>query len=71
MKVALSEWHDKATCVWCEKERECVSTTFSDGFLNKAAMCWKCLQTAFKVRSRQKPDRAEVDSSSARPPETR
>lgn len=64
MKVQLSEWHESATCCWCEKERECVSTTFSDGFLNKAAMCWKCLQTAFKVRSRQPNAKAQPTESS-------
>lgn len=53
MKVALTVWHDSATCCWCEKEKECVSTTFSDGFLKDAKLCWKCLQTSYKVRSQQ------------------
>ena len=53
MKVTLSEWHTEACCSWCEKDRECVTATFADGFLQNALMCWKCLQTAFKVRSRQ------------------
>lgn len=57
MKVALTEWQESATCCWCEKERECVTTTFSDGFLREASLCWKCLQTAFKVRSRQQGDK--------------
>lgn len=51
MKVVLSGRHESAKCVWCEKDRECVTTTFSDGLFTNASLCWKCLQTAFKVRS--------------------
>ena len=65
MKVQLSEWHESTTCCWCEKERECVATTFSDGFLNKANLCWKCLQTSFKVRSRQ-----QTPTATSQTPET-
>lgn len=55
MHVTLSSWHESAVCTWCEKDRECVATTFSDGFLKEAPLCWKCLQTAYKVRQRQQP----------------
>ncbi|MDP1796579.1 MAG: hypothetical protein Q8K78_03820 [Planctomycetaceae bacterium] len=45
---------DNAHCTWCEKDdRECVVASFSDGFLKDAPLCWKCLQTAMKVRARQ------------------
>ena len=53
MKVVLTQWIETQTCCWCEKERECTKVTFSDGFLKDSAICWKCLQTAFKVRSKQ------------------
>ena len=53
MKVVLSDRQVSAKCVWCEKDRECVSSTFSDGFIKQQLLCWKCLQTAFKVRSQQ------------------
>ncbi len=64
MSVTLNTWHESITCAWCEKDRECVNTTFSDGFLKDAPLCWKCLQTAFKVRQRQQ-------QPASRPPETR
>ncbi|MEM6779581.1 MAG: hypothetical protein AAF670_18140 [Planctomycetota bacterium] len=51
MKVVLSGRHESANCAWCEKERETVTTTFSDGLFKESSLCWKCLQTAFKVRS--------------------
>ncbi|QDT38404.1 hypothetical protein [Stratiformator vulcanicus] len=53
MQVVLSEFHEDEECVWCQKERECVVATFSDEFLKDAPLCWKCLQTAFRVRSSQ------------------
>ena len=56
MKVVLSKRHEKANCVWCEKkDRECVETTFSDGLFTKSMLCWRCLQTAFRVRAQAKP----------------
>lgn len=51
MKVLLSGRHESAKCAWCEKERETVTTTFTDGLFKEASLCWKCLATAFKVRS--------------------
>ena len=53
MKALISERHAKANCVWCEKEKECVTVEFSDGFLAKNSICWRCLQKAVKVRSAQ------------------
>ncbi|QDT64068.1 hypothetical protein [Calycomorphotria hydatis] len=63
MLVELSTWQPSCTCVWCEKERECVETTFSDGFLEKANLCWKCLQTSYKVRSRQQEPSSNASDS--------
>ena len=53
MKVLLSAWSDSETCVWCEKDRECVTATFGDGFMNETKLCWGCLAKAVKVRNRQ------------------
>lgn len=53
MKVLLSNWNETAECVWCEKERECVVTTFGDGFMQDNNLCWACLQKAVRVRNRQ------------------
>jgi len=53
MHVTLSEWRESASCGWCEKDKECVSVSFDDGFLKQATLCWTCLQKAVKVRSRQ------------------
>ena len=61
MQVVLSSWNESTTCTWCEKERECVTASFEDKFLSNSPLCWKCLQTAFKVRSRQQPDRKPTD----------
>ncbi|TWT84271.1 hypothetical protein CA13_57470 [Planctomycetes bacterium CA13] len=52
MKVVLSDRQETAKCVWCEKDKECVKTSFSDGLIREAWLYWKCLQAAFKVRSR-------------------
>ena len=51
MKVVLSGRQESAKCAWCEKDRETVTTTFSDGLFKEANLCWQCLKTAFKVRS--------------------
>ena len=53
MQVTLSTFHEQVDCTWCERTRDCVSTTFSDGFLKESPLCWKCLQTAYKVRMKQ------------------
>ncbi len=51
MKVVLFKRQESVSCCWCEKERECVTVSFSDGFIKQGCLCWKCLQTAYKVRS--------------------
>jgi hypothetical protein len=53
MQVILSAYHDSATCTWCERTKPCVTVSFSDGFLQSAPLCWRCLQKAVKVRNRQ------------------
>lgn len=60
MQVTLTAWHEQHRCTWCDKEKEGVTATFSDGFLTDAPVCWSCLAKAVKVRSRQ-----------AKPPEPR
>ncbi len=53
MQVTLGAWQDAVACTWCDKSRDCVVATFSDGFLKDSPLCFKCLETAMKVRSRQ------------------
>ncbi len=53
MKVSLTLWHDSATCTWCEKDKECVTTDFGDGFIRNSNLCWACLRKAMKVRAKQ------------------
>ncbi|QDT45171.1 hypothetical protein Pan241w_52900 [Gimesia alba] len=53
MNVTITQYHSTETCTWCEKNKECVTTDFDDGFIGKAPLCWSCLQKAIKVRSRQ------------------
>ena len=53
MKALITRWFASATCVWCEREKECVTAEFGDGFLAKSQICWGCLQKAIKVRSQQ------------------
>lgn len=53
MNVQITDWTDKQSCLWCSKERECVTVDFDDSFLQKAPLCWPCLQNAIRVRSRQ------------------
>ena len=67
MKVVLSGRHQSAQCVWCEKDRECVQATFSDGFVKDATICWRCLQQAFKVRSRQNAEPSKQDPGTKEP----
>ena len=56
MKALITEWHESGNCVWCEKTTECVTAEFSDGFLAKNTICWKCIQKVVKVKSRQTAD---------------
>lgn len=53
MKVLISDYHDSAKCMWCEKTGEAVSIQFDGGFLNKGELCWKCLQQATRVHHSQ------------------
>ena len=53
MNVTLTAWHETETCTWCERTKECVTADFGDGFIQNAQLCWRCLQKAVKVRSRQ------------------
>lgn len=65
MQIMITGRNDAAKCVWCEKERETIQVTFSDGFLNNASICYRCLQQAFRVRSRQdsNPTKEPTDSA--------
>jgi hypothetical protein len=53
MQVTITAYHDTATCTWCERGKCCVTVSFSDGFLQSAPLCWRCLQKAVRVRNRQ------------------
>jgi hypothetical protein len=53
MHVTLTAYHDSETCTWCERTKCCITVSFSDGFLQSAPLCWRCLQKAVKVRNRQ------------------
>ena len=53
MEIRITAWHESATCTWCEKQKEAINTDFADGFLHDAILCWRCLEKAVKVRSRQ------------------
>ena len=66
MKALISQRHEKGTCVWCEKEKECITVEFSDGFLSKNEICWRCLQKAVKVRSQQNADQKPSSENSGR-----
>ena len=59
MQAIITEFHDKTTCTWCERETEGVTVEFEQGFLEKSALCWRCLQQATRVHHKQ-----------TRPPET-
>ncbi|KAA1258575.1 hypothetical protein LF1_10970 [Rubripirellula obstinata] len=52
MKVVLSGHEEKANCIWCQRDRECVKATFSDGLFQNAMICFKCMATAIRVRSK-------------------
>lgn len=72
MNVVITNPQASATCVWCDRKREAVQATFSDGFLTDVPICFKCLQQAIKVRSGQlKPNegknRSEVNDSKSSP----
>lgn len=53
MEAKITAWHATNTCAWCEKDRECITAEFGDGFIGRSNLCWGCLQKAVKVRSRQ------------------
>ncbi len=64
MNVSISERHQKASCLWCEKDRECVTASFEDSFLQDSVVCWACLQNIVRVRSGQ-PSKTQAASKSA------
>ena len=51
MKALLKNWHASETCLWCQKERECVTVDFGDGFISNGTLCWGCLQKTVRVKS--------------------
>lgn len=53
MRAMISAFHVSTTCTWCEKEAEGVTVEFDGGFLQKGALCWKCLQQATRVHAKQ------------------
>ena len=59
MDAKITAWQEQDLCTWCEKERECVTVDFGDGFIRQAPLCWSCLQNAIKVRSKQDAQRGE------------
>lgn len=63
MKVVLTDRQERSQCVWCERERETVTVTFSDGLFKDDSICWKCLQQAFKVRCEALKARAGAPSA--------
>ena len=71
MKTLISRWFAAAKCVWCEREKECVTAEFGDGFLAKSQICWRCLQKAIKVRSQQDKADSEGKSNNAKPDQSR
>lgn len=71
MKALITEWHESGNCVWCEKTTECVTAEFSDGFLAKNTICWKCIQKVVKVKSRQTADNRASNPPSGRTPAER
>jgi hypothetical protein len=66
MKALILAFHESTQCTWCEKTAEGVTVHFDGGFLNKGALCWKCLQQATRVHHRQ-----IAESETGAPPATR
>lgn len=64
MNVQISDWSETDSCLWCSKQRECVTVDFDDSFLQKAPLCWPCLQNAIRVRSRQAVSKSRKANSS-------
>jgi len=64
MHVTLTTWQKRSACTWCERDKECVTVEFQDGFLSGVPLCWRCLQKAVRVRNRMAAAREE-DSPSA------
>ena len=53
MRAIISEYHESTSCTWCERNTEGVTVEFDGGFLQKGALCWKCLQQATRVHHKQ------------------
>ncbi len=53
MQVTVKGVSEQETCVWCEKEKECVRADFGDSFAGDAQFCWRCFQKAVKVQSQK------------------
>lgn len=62
MQITLTGWSEKDTCIWCEKEKECVTAEFGDSFTGDGQFCWRCFQKAVKVQG-QKPKKLVRRSS--------
>lgn len=65
MKALLSEFHESAKCMWCEKTAESVTIQFDGGFLTKGELCWKCLQQATRVHHHQAGSKPSKQSAGA------
>ena len=49
MRIELTKYHEKCSCLWCKKDQAGVTATFDDGFLD-GAICWRCLAQAARLR---------------------
>lgn len=68
MRAIITEYSERTTCTWCEKDAEGVTVEFTEGFLQKGNLCWKCLQQATRVHHRQT---ASPPGNDATPPRSK
>lgn len=61
MHAIISQFHESALCLWCNRTAEGVTVQFADGFLQEGPLCWRCLQQATRVHTLQ-------ESSDREPP---
>lgn len=53
MHAVISSYHESAPCTWCSRGAEGVTIEFGGGFLQKGALCFKCLHQAIRVHHKQ------------------
>jgi hypothetical protein len=67
MKCTVTDLAAEATCSWCNKKSECLTTSLEGTFFQQSNLCLKCFKTAIDLRKRQETMATQKKQQAPRP----